>query len=770
MRLLNWFGKRTAAVPESTGEAVNRPPEGETAIAVGSNLYATSDFPRYNPDQLLAARGTRVYKQMMLDEQLKAVVHFKRDAVTARDWYLEYDDDVKLSDEEKERRIHVIEEAIESMDGSFVDALNGIMSAMQNGFSIVEKVFDMRELTEVDGKTYVIVKALKLRPFDTFYFYCDDYGNILRFVQRGLMGQETDLEMDRFIHFVVQSDVDPLYGQSELREAYRAWFNKEHILKMRNIYLERMAGGLVWIEAEKGSGVAARSQLATDLQLVLQSISTTTGILLPPGLKLQVSYPVGKDTAFDGSIAMEDMAMAKALLVPNLLGISEQGSRGGYAQASTQLEAFLWTLDKLAERLAETINEQLIEDLGEYNFGDGVYPEFCFHPISDTVKMNIIGRWKDLVTAGAVEVTNTDEKHLRELLDFPDKGEPIKQPVAPGIGPDGKPLLGPDGPSVPAGDDTQKAPGSQGTSGQKQPIGADKLDETVIGKGRLKTSAVNGKVAMSRAIKRVDFAVIDVQSTNITHEGTQRAVFIIKSAINNLKKQVIEEDVLTTSKVDSIRIPANFKSDLKAVTLVTLKEAWGFGLKHAKKEIAKAKGSSSFAANLVLDEAAAEAFLNSRSFTLSGDTFAGIEKQASTILYNAIKSSWTLADTLTAFDDFTASNTLPHLATAIRTITFEAINEARYDFFSSPEMATYIEALEYSAIIDGKTTEICQELDGRTWAVDDAMWDKYTPPNHFNCRSLLIAVTVDDKWEPSSDPNVEPQESFFTSKGVHSHV
>jgi SPP1 gp7 family putative phage head morphogenesis protein len=103
---------------------------------------------------------------------------------------------------------------------------------------------------------------------------------------------------------------------------------------------------------------------------------------------------------------------------------------------------------------------------------------------------------------------------------------------------------------------------------------------------------------------------------------------------------------------------------------------------------------------------------------------------------------------------------LPHASTAIRTAVFEAINEARYELFASPEMSGFIEALEFSAILDGRTTEICEHMDERVYPVNDPVWEGYTPPLHFNCRSLLVAVTIRDAWERSDDPTIEPMDGF----------
>ena len=46
--------------------------------------------------------------------------------------------------------------------------------------------------------------------------------------------------------------------------------------------------------------------------------------------------------------------------------------------------------------------------------------------------------------------------------------------------------------------------------------------------------------------------------------------------------------------------------------------------------------------------------------------------------------------------------------------------------------------LQYSAVIDPNTSDICLPLDGICLPVDDPFWDINTPLNHFNCRCTVI--------------------------------
>lgn len=733
-------------------------PTGEVAWSE-SQVYGSRDFQKYNPDTLIGARGFRIYRKMMLDEQVKAVVHFKRDAITSRQWYFEFDDEQKeaLGEEEAERRVRVFTLAVKKMPGSFVDGLNAMMSAMYHGYSLTEKVYDQRPLPEVDGKEYVVLKALKMRPFDTFNFYPDVYGNIEKLTQT-VDFREQEVDIGRFVHFVCNPDVDPHYGQSELREAYRAWFSKDHAIKFRNIFLERMAGGLISLETEKGITITQGSPAHTDIMNLLANVQTKTGWLLPAGIKANIHYPGGKNENYEAAIAGDDKAIAKALLVPPLLGLSEQGNVGAYSQSQTQLEAFMWTLDGTATRLSETCNEQVFTEIGDLNFGDGVYPRFCFHPLSESMKHMIIGKWKELVAAGAVEATDTDEGHLRELLDFPEKGEPIKKPVA--VDPStGLPLP----PGARQGDDGEPELDENGKSKKKAPIGqaSDRYEAQ-----RKKTF----RVAFERASKRVDFAVIDQRASVLETSTIGRLTMLMKEIGADLIEQTKAQG-LTVTLVDELAIKASLKTQMRQAVMRLLRDGWNLGQDHAKREVEKALASNAPATKRLsrasvlmaaqsLTEQAAQLFLEQRSYQIAGDVSENLRKRVVTTIFNGIKNSWALDEVVRRISEEVDSYSLPQLNTVVRTTTFEAMNEARYNFFSTPELGGFVEALEYSAILDGRTTDICRELDGRIYPADSDVWNTYRPPNHFNCRSLLVAVTQLDTWQESDAPELLPAEGF----------
>lgn len=64
-------------------------------------------------------------------------------------------------------------------------------------------------------------------------------------------------------------------------------------------------------------------------------------------------------------------------------------------------------------------------------------------------------------------------------------------------------------------------------------------------------------------------------------------------------------------------------------------------------------------------------------------------------------------------------------------------------------------ALRYSAVIDDRTSDICLPLDGIILPVDDPLWDKYSPENHFNCRCFLEQMSKYDDYELTDKDKID---------------
>lgn len=760
---------------EKKNEEVQSDFEGvEVAVAQPSMLYTSADFPRYNPDDLIGRKGFGVYKKMMRDEQIKAGVKFKRDAVVSRGYYFKLSaEETGLSEDEVARRVGIFEHIISELEGDFNQVIHKVLSAIYNGFSLSEVI---GKDIEFNNLTYKGLRNVKLRPFDTFEFITDEYDNVLD-LRQNINGKQNSLDINKFIHFVMNPDIDEHYGESELRPCYRSWFSKDMTIKFRNIFLERFAGGFRSVKPPKDKKIRQGSPEHTSITNILNSINSMTGIVWPEnGYEIETHFPNGSGSdAFSKTIKDCDMSIATALLIPPLLGVSPQGDTGSYSQSTVQLDAFFWTLINDANRLAECLNEQLFRHLGLINFGDEFYPRFTWNPGSKSKAVELARLFAELVNGRVLKNTKEDEQFLRDALELPAVSEFISEEGANNE------------PSESNKDSGEKDPESGGEKDRGEDDRADieSDDETIVG-----VKATIKNATLRKATTRVNFAMIGVASEGIVEDNVNR----VSQVTDEILKQLIEDakkgGEVGANLVDNFKetgVSSRSKQKLNARVNRFLRDGVRLGTKEAKKEIDKAKGSYfSIKINEERLSFIAEDYYKVNAFRITGNITEEMTKMVEQEILNGARYDKTWDEIETAIYKTAAAKGLlsveearealgealdvenpdARLRTIVRTSTFDAINNARDAYFTDPQLGGFVQAYEYSAILDSRTTEVCRHLEEDNAGDHTVDWYRnnpgFRPPNHFNCRSLLIAVTVDDMadFEEGPTPSVSPQEGF----------
>jgi SPP1 gp7 family putative phage head morphogenesis protein len=783
-----WQRARTLFARVERGNKIVSMETGTGALPSSRAATGSISFPRFNPDDLAGRKGLSIYAKMRLDEQVKAVVTFKRDAVLSRGWHFQWDEDVELPDAEKALRKRVFERIVNGMPGAFVDALNVISTGREFGFSMTEKIYGQ---VVVDGKTYAAVVDLLGRDPTSFNFYTDEFGVLQRCEQVASM-RRVEIDLDKFIHYVHNPEFDRYFGRSELREAYRAWYFKEQFLKSWALYLEKLGGGMLVgkILPEHESSFREGSAALAALRNVVANARNSPGIVLPPGVDITATFPSGTDP-YPEALRFHDLAIAKALLVPNLIGVSHTGQTGSYSQAQTQLESFAWTVKADADRLEATLNEQLFRDLGDQNWGDGMYPQFAFKPLTNEGLRWLVTTWGTLANQGAVIPTEADEARLREILEMPPRSEQDVTLV------EIKQGLTPPAPPVVSANDAARKDTAPPAATPDPPAAKDADSRQAMRDAR--------PSPLKFALERVDFAVIDRKQTTMAEAVSRdQAVNVAKAVQRLLTTDNLNRIAQNPSLIANVELQGADVGRIKVAWQKAIADAWALGRQHAQLEIRRTgrrfRSDRTPIEFADLRERAAQYF-EANSFRMAGNVADGVRAVVQAELQNSVKygrspaqtrqAVWTrlvskgfssreavrtvvegteddtlIQRALDALDLDTDEQAAAYLDTLARTNLFESMNEARYAQFTDPALDGFVVALRYSAILDDRTTQICEHLHDKVFNTSSDVWNEYRPPNHWNCRSVLVPVTQLDlqegEWngEESSKPTVEPQEGF----------
>ena len=145
------------------------------------------------------------------------------------------------------------------------------------------------------------------------------------------------------------------------------------------------------------------------------------------------------------------------------------------------------------------------------------------------------------------------------------------------------------------------------------------------------------------------------------------------------------------------------------------------------------------------------------AFTAAGQTIESIEAARDIALINALENGDPLSTIVKALTpDWKGEGRVLsklHIENVMRTNSLRAYNQGFNDVAFQPGMAERLPVARYSAVIDDRTSEICQALDGLL--MDREAVTQYTPPLHFMCRSILL-------WETGA--RGKPVQSLSTLK------
>ena len=142
--------------------------------------------------------------------------------------------------------------------------------------------------------------------------------------------------------------------------------------------------------------------------------------------------------------------------------------------------------------------------------------------------------------------------------------------------------------------------------------------------------------------------------------------------------------------------------------------------------------------------------LRDRAFYITGDIEERILREVRTIITSGLDSGTTASTMISQISSKLSADRRKYAITIARTNASDAFNSGRMNFFQSDDIRPLIEAYQYSAIIDNVTTEYCESHDGQIIYPNDPAFGTMNPPNHFNCRSLLIPIMVAEGSDPNS--------------------
>jgi SPP1 gp7 family putative phage head morphogenesis protein len=445
-------------------------------------------------------------------------------------------------------------------------------------------------------------------------------------------------------------------------------------------------------------------------------------------------------TVFLPALDKFDQDIARAILMPGLLGLTADQSQGSFARAKVQFDVFLLVVEFIRNVLSETvINEQLIKPLVDLNYNTEEYPEWQLNPITDNARLDIFEAWANLVDKGVVGTTAEDEVHIREQVEFPERT--VKD--------------------IEADEEEDEPPPFE-----PEPEGESEEGDEPEGEQRPPFSSTSSPGRAFHLPGRHDYRQKTAPEKQVNFQRIERT-------LDGLEKGFVDQGVvILTAERDKLlrrlkavnELTSNFKPRINSAPKMepVLKRTLDRGFRQGRKEVKAEVGDTKRFQNPGVKPKDALAWLASLTSLNVKGIDDDLNKQAALALLKAVDNGEGTQGAMNrirdVFEPYVGNPkkiqdgkvlTAHRLETIIRTNTTDAFNRGRLT--QMRELDDFIERVEYSAILDSRTTEICNHLDGRIFEVNSPNLDRFKPPNHFNCRSILVSIT------PDIDPEDVPE-------------
>lgn len=254
---------------------------------------------------------------------------------------------------------------------SWKDFLRLALLELVYGHSVFEQVYD-----QTAGATHL--KKLAWRPPRTIsQFDVAPDGGLVAVEQHGLAGRrgKVRIPVGRLVVFTNEREGANWLGESLLRSAYKMWLLKDRVMRIQAMTAERNGLGIpTYTGAEAPETATAeerdkwlKSEREAGLELTKNfRAGDVAGASIPAGAKLELLGVSGKLPDTDKPIRYYDEQIARAVLAHFLNLGTETGS---WALGSTFANFFTDSLNAVAQHIAEIVQQHVIEDLVDLNWG-----------------------------------------------------------------------------------------------------------------------------------------------------------------------------------------------------------------------------------------------------------------------------------------------------------------------------------------------------------------------------------------------------------------
>ena len=630
--------------------------------------------------------------------------------------------------------------------------LSELLTYLEFGFSIHEKKFSVYEHSDF-GLVHVI-SGMGFRKQSTIQEW-DIKGNQgLQGVRQITYGDTVNdnrtsdvyIPVEKLCIFVNEREGDLWEGISILRPCYGPWFRKNLYLKLNAIGIEKAAIGTPIGTYPRGMET---SDDKTEFTNILKNFAVhqSSYILKPSGFDVDVIKIDFDSDKIMSAIKYEDIQMSKSILF-QFLELGTSGSTGSFALGADLSDIALSALQYVGDGICKKI-DSINRNLVRWNFGDVDYIPYAKcsginqksgKELSEVVKM--------FADAGIIRPDDRLEAEIRERYNLPnaettrEQDELKRSKQAPDV-------------------TTPTIPEPEVKPSDETPDEVENDETKVIENAKLAESSNGFWRELTEYEKSINFTEIN-QDFETEKDKLHR---MMKIDLAKLSDRAIRgvESLLKRNKDDKAKAALSFDLNGKSYEVDLAKQyarIVGVGAKQAESDL-KIKLSELYtlaetdplkylpehviAALKLQARYQAGVHVQEIERIVAAGIMTGVEQQ--------MDEAQILAGINVELNEYVESGVIANAAGTAVSIN---INRGRDGWFFNPSNIKQIQAFQYSAILDTRTTDICLSLDGKISKPNDRDLIGLRPPNHHNCRSILVPITINEKKPEITGMFIDP--------------
>ncbi len=693
--------------------------------ALGSS--GTEIFSGYFSEEYLQAlrgrKGAKIWDEIRRSEsQVSMLMNAVMNPIKAATWEFEAAE-VDGGDDHKELIEYCAKDMID-----WETHIHEALTFLIFGFSLFEIVnnviFDHPKFGTFNG-----LKGLAFRNQKTIERWIvdrttGDLQSVNQWVQGDLaLDRSNSIDMDAafLLCFSLNKEGDNYEGISALRPMYGAWFRKNLYLKIAAIGVEKNAIGTPL--GTVPAGKIDNAQMEKFKEVLSNFTAHESAYLIKPqGWEIEILQNNFDASKLKELILLENTEMINSM-VANFLALGMNGGGGAFALGSDLSDFFLAGIQTYANIIAGVWNRKLIPNLVKLNFGEQqAYPKLKATGINDKAGKELAEILRTLSDSQAIKPDMKLEEFLRKQYKLP-KADPETAREVKAVGAQAG---GPAPAALPAPSLNPQLSEKriQLAESWKVQWKNDKADVKEVMQAGLKGVLENYKKQVTRLYKQATPAgrgaialKLQPQTTDYQKALRESLAEIANTALLGARKE--------TPKAKTVKLS-------ERIQLAAPRGGFFDALPPAIKRLVKTQADL-----IALTQAADLEKIVAFQFTTSQLSTEDIDQ----IVLDIEAAAESMIEGSTA----SGASIDAAAGTAVSSIS----SQARLEWFFEPEVLDTIESFTFTN--EDPVSEICQELDGTTWAVNDPDLDRYSPPMHHNCKSRLVPNEKGAEGNPDID-------------------